>query len=424
MNYKKGLLIDYIYQSKVFFLQFLDIYQNNENKGGKIFKKIVKYNIVRRHMMITIKEVKTKKEIKDFINFPLKLYKGNNYFVPLLRSGEKDIFKSDFPFNKVCDTVFYLAYDEDKVVGRIQGIIQNPANEKWDQKRVRFTRFDAINDKEVSRALFSAVENWAKEKGMEEFVGPLGYSDLEREGLLIEGFEEMQTFEEQYNYPYYQELIEDYGFLKDVDWVENKLYSPKEKNEKLLRVSFMMLNRYGLKVIQPKSIKEFIEVYSDAFFDIIERTYARLYGTMPLNDEIVNNYIKDFKLIVRPKDIILIVDENKKVCGFALLFPSISEAVRKSKGKITLPFLIRFLRSKYHPNIIDLGLIGISPEYESRGIATVMIGLLVDYLEKEKFDHLETNLMLEDNHHILNLMKHFERVQNKRRRCFKKNIGN
>ena len=143
---------------------------------------------------------------------------------------------------------------------------------------------------------------------------------------------------------------------------------------------------------------------------------------MPLNDEIVNNYIKDFKLIVRPKDIMLIVDENKKLYGFALLFPSISEAVRKSKGRITLPFLVRFLKTKKNPKVIDLGLIGIAPEYESKGVATAMIGLLVDYLIESKFDHFETNLMLENNFHILNLMKHFDKVQNKRRRCFKKTI--
>ena len=373
--------------------------------------------------MVVIREVKTSKEIRDFNNFPLKLYKGNDYFVPMMQSGEKAIFKKNYPFNKICETVFYLAYDENnKVVGRIQGIIQTPANEKWGQSRVRFTRFDAVNDKEVSRALFSAVEKWAKAKGMTEFVGPLGYSDLEREGLLIEGFNEPQTYEEQYNYDYYQSLIEDYGFEKDVDWVEHKLYPPKEKNEKLLRVSNMMLNRFGLTIIQPKTIKSFINDYSQAFFDMIERTYSRLYGTMPLNDEIVNNYIKDFKLLVRPKDILLIIDKENKVQGFALLFASISDVVRESNGKITLPFIIRFLKVKKNPKVLDLGLIGIAPEYESRGVATAMIGLLVDYLESAGFDHLETNLMLENNHHILNLMKHFDKVQNKRRRCFKKEI--
>ena len=373
--------------------------------------------------MVKVVEVKTKKQIKDFNSFPLKLYKDNEYFVPMIQSGERDIFKKDYPFNKVCETVFYLAYDEnDNVVGRIQGIIQTPANEKWDQKRVRFTRFDSINDKEVSNALFSAVEAWAKDKGMKEFVGPLGSSVTTTKGVITEGFEEKQTFEEQYNYDYYQSLIEEFGFEKDVDWIECKLYSPKEKNEKLLRVSNLMLKRYHLRIFQAKTIKEFIRDYSQAFFDMIERTYSRLYGTMPLNDEIVNNYIKDFKLLVRAKDILLILDEENKVQGFALLFPSISDVVRKSKGKITLPFLFRFLKAKRNPKVIDLGLIGIAPEYENRGVASAMIGLLVNYLEEAGFDHLETNLMLENNFHIQNILKHFDKVQNKRRRCFKKEI--
>lgn len=372
--------------------------------------------------MLVIKKVETKKEIKDFINFPLKLYKGNEYFVPMLYSGEKQIFKSDFPFNKVCDVCFFLAYEDGKVVGRIQGIIQNPANEKWDQKRVRFTRFDCIDNQEVANKLFDAVSNWAKEKGMKEFVGPLGYSDLEREGLLIEGFDQKQTFEEQYNYDYYQRLIEGYGFEKDVDWVECQLFPPKETDERLLKVGNMMLKRYNLRIYQAKSVKELVDEYADKLFDIIEKTYARLYGTMPLNDEIVKSYVADFKLIIRAKDVMWILDENNNAAGFALMFPSISEAVRKSNGHITLPFLFRFLKAKRKPKIIDLGLIGVLPEYESKGIAAPMIGLLVDYLKTEGFDHLETNLMLENNAHILNMMKHFDKNQNKRRRCFKKEI--
>ena len=372
--------------------------------------------------MPEIREVKTKREQKDFVNFPLKLYEGNEYFVPMLYGGEFDIFKPDYPFNKVCDTVCYIAYENGRVVGRIQGIIQREANEKWGQKRVRFTRFDSVDDENVSNALFAAVEKWAKEKGIEEFVGPLGYSDLEREGLLIEGFDQFQTFEEQYNYEYYQRLIEAYGFEKDTDWIECQLYSPKESPEKIIRVSNRMLDKYELHLYQAKSIKELVDEHIEGIFELLEKTYSRLYGTMPLNDEIVSNYVKDFKLVVRPMDIMMIKDKENRTVGFSLMFPSISDAVRKSKGHITLPFLIRFLRSKKRPKVIDLGLIGILPEYESKGVVTAMIGLLIDFLQKSDLHHLETNLMLEDNHHIINLMKHFDKVQNKRRRCFKKSI--
>ncbi len=372
--------------------------------------------------MVIVKKVETKKEQREFIDFPIKLYEGNEYFVPYLRSGEKAIFKSSLPYNKVCEVAFFNAYRDGKIVGRIQGIIQTEANLKWDQKRARFTRFDVVDDAEVSKALFDAFTSWAKEKGMNEVVGPLGYSDLEREGLLIEGFEELQTFEEQYNYPYYQKLIEDYGFSKDVDWVECTLRAPKESSDKLLRVSNKMLDKYGLRIVQETSVNRLIKNYAKPLFEMIDKTYSRLYGTMPLNDEIVSSLVKDFKMILRPKDVALIMDKEDKVVGFALLFPSISDVVRKSKGRITLPFLIRFIKTKKHPKVLDLGLIGISPEYESKGVITALIGLLVEFLEKGGAEHLETNLMLENNTHILNLMKHFDHTFNKRRRCFKMDI--
>ena len=342
----------------------------------------------------------------------------------MLYGGEFDIFKPDYPFNKVCDNVCYIAYQDGKAVGRVQGIIQREANEKWDQRRVRFTRFDSIDDEAVSGALFAAVEKWAVAKGMKEFVGPLGYSDLEREGLLIEGFDQPQTFEEQYNYPYYQKLIEAYGFDKDVDWIECQLYAPKERDERLVKVSGMMLKRYGLHTYQASSIKELLDKHIEGIFNVLEKTYSRLYGTMPLNDEIIANYVKDFKLIVRPQDVMMIMDSDDQIVGFALMFPAISDAVRRSKGHLTPAFLYRFLRDKKNPRVLDLGLIGILPQYESRGVASIMIGMLLDFLiDSDTVHHLETNLMLEDNFHIQNIMKHFEKVQNKRRRCFKKAIG-
>lgn len=373
--------------------------------------------------MITVEEVLTAKQRKQFIDFPIKLYKGNKYYVPMLRSGEKLIFKADYPYNKVCDVVFYNAYKDGKIVGRIQGIIQRMANEKWGQKRIRFTRFDTIDDQEVANALFDAVIKWGKAKCMEEFVGPLGYSDLEREGLLIEGFDQPQTFEEQYNYNYYPTLIENYGFVKDVDWIENKLYLPKEKNVKMEIVSKQLMEKFGLKMVRAKNTKEFIKVYSKPVFAMLEKTYSRLYGTMPLTDEIIDMLLNDFKTIVRVKDLPQIVDKDGNVVAFAMMFPSISDAVRKSKGRITLPFIIRFLKAKKHPKVIDLGLIGVAPEYESKGVAIAMISDLLNYMEEEKLEHLETNLMLEDNAHVHNILKHFERVQNKRRRCYKFDIN-
>ena len=373
-------------------------------------------------IMITIKEVKTRKEQRAFVRFPLDLYKGNPYYVPMLYSGEFDIFKPEYPFNKVCDTICLLAYKNGKVAGRIQGIIQNDANKKWGQKRVRFTRFDSVDDTEVSSALFRSLESWAEGYGMDEIVGPLGFSDFEREGLLIEGFEEFQTYEEQYNYSYYQKLIEDYGFDKDVDWLEYQLRAAEENEEKFFKLSTKLLDRFGLTIRQAKTTRELIDKYIYDLLGIIEEAYSPLYGTVPLNRETIENYINDFKLIVRPKDVITLYDKNDNIVAAGMMFPSLSEAVRRSNGHITPAFIYRFLRDKRHPKVIDLGLIGVRPDYESKGIIAIIIGLLIDRLHNDGLEYFETNLILEDNHKMHNLLKHFDKKYTKKRRCFKKSI--
>ena len=212
--------------------------------------------------MIEIKEVKTSRQKREFLNFPLKLYKNNSYFVPPLYGDEKKIFKKNYVYLDQSEAVYYLAYLNGEVVGRISGIIQYASNEKNDEKRVRFTRFDSINNQEVANMLFNKVELWAKEKGMDTIVGPLGFSDLEREGLLIEGFDQLSTFEEQYNYEYYQKLIENYGFEKEVDWTERKLYAPKEIDPRLEKISNMMLKKYKLHFGETKNTNEFIKKYN------------------------------------------------------------------------------------------------------------------------------------------------------------------
>ncbi|MDY6367602.1 MAG: hypothetical protein SPL13_03690 [Clostridia bacterium] len=372
--------------------------------------------------MIEVKQVITKKDVKEFMNFPKRLYKGNPYYVPVLDMDEKKIFRADYVYNSTCDVVFYLAYKDGVVAGRISGIIQKAANEKWGQKRVRFTRFDSIDDQEVANALFDTVSAWAREKGMTEIVGPLGYSDLEREGMLIEGFDQLSTYEEQYNYEYYQKLVENYGFTKEVDWWEHKIYRPTEDMGKVERISNKMLEKYGLTYTQPKSIKWFLKNYVDEFFEIIDKTYTNIYGTVPFTQGMKDMMVSNFKLLARSKDICLILNEEKHVVGFAIMFPSIAKAANKSKGKLTLPFLLKILRLKRHAEVIDLGLIGVLPEYESKGVASIMMSALAKFIEREKPDHLETNLILEENAHSMNQFRRFDRVLHKKRRCFIKEL--
>lgn len=372
--------------------------------------------------MIEIKEVKTKKQQKDFLNFPLKLYKNNPYFVPPLYMDEKKIFKKNYLYLDQAEAIYFNAYLDGKMVGRISGIIQKAANNKNNEKRVRFTRFDAINNQEVACKLFNAVEMWAKVKGMDTIVGPLGFSDLEREGLLIEGFDQLSTFEEQYNYDYYQNLIENYGFVKEVDWVERKLYAPKEKDERLERLSNILLRRYHLKFAVCKNINEFIKRYADKFFDIIDETYADLYGTVPFTPSMRKLMISNFKLIVDLKNVAVIVDEEDNVVCFGICFPSLAEAIKKSNGHLTPCALFRLIKVIKHPKVLDLGLIGVLPKYQMKGVSSAIISKVMDMLTNGGIEYCETNLNLETNANIQNQWKSFDSIIHKRRRCFVKKI--
>ena len=373
--------------------------------------------------MIIVKEVQTKKQQKQFIDFPLNLYKGNQYFVPALYADEKAIFKKNYHYYKTSKAVYFLAYKDEKVVGRISAILQRSSNEKWNQKRVRFTRFDCIDDQEVANALFDAAVDFAKKENMEEIVGPLGFSDLEREGLLIEGFDYLSTFEEQYNYPYYQKLIENYGFEKEVDWLEHRLFYSDANYEKLEKVSQMLLDRFHLKFVKVKSVRWFIKKYIKQFFEIIDTTYDKIYGTVPITPEIQKSLISSFKMVVTPKHIVAIVDENDKIVAFALTFPAIGKDLQKSGGRITIPTLFKLLKTIHSLEYVDLGLVGVIPEYEMKGVASAIFAMCLRYLKNGTTKYYETNLNLEDNHHIINQWhQNFEYIQHKRRRCYVKKI--
>lgn len=372
--------------------------------------------------MIEIKEVKTKKQQREFIEFPVKLYEGNENFVPALYSDEVQLFKSSYHYYSTCEAVYYLAYQDGKVVGRISGILQKVANQKYDQKRVRFTRFDSIDNQDVANALFGAVESWAKSKGMNEVVGPLGFSDLEREGLLIHGFDQMCTFEEQYNAPYYQSLIENLGYEKEVDWTESMLYLPKEDDGTLKKLSDFIMKRYKLHFGTAKTINEWIRLYADDFFDLLDKSYENIYGTVPFTEEMKKSLISTFKLVIDLRYVSVILDENNKPVCIGLAFPSIAKAVNKCKGHLTPAGIIRVLHAIKNPKVIDLCLIGVDPKYQNSGISAVFADKLMDMLRNDNLDHAETNLNLENNVAIKNLWKRFGEVENKRRRAYVKKI--
>ena len=373
--------------------------------------------------MVNVTEVKTPRDIKEFIQFPLRLYRGCAPFVPPLYGDEKKLLASGGNTENA-ESVFFLAKREGKTVGRIQGILQRQYNARHNCKQVRFTRFDAIEDKEVSRALFAAVESWAKAKGMAELCGPLGYTDLDREGLLIEGFEENATFEEQYNYPYYASLVEDAGFEKDVDWLEFELRAPEKRNEMLARVAKRALELNKLHIADTNMSKRaYIEKYGDSFFDCLDECYSKLYGTVPLTAEQRKEIIDQFLLIVNIEFAVFICDENERVVGFGLCFPGIGDAVKKSGGRLTLPALIRLLSLAKRPKVIDLGLVAVRPEYQNAGINAVLIDGIAGMLCDGRVEKCETNLNLETNTAVIAQWKHFTTRQHKRRRSYIKTIG-
>lgn len=374
--------------------------------------------------MVNIREVKTKKDIKEFIEFPLRLYKGVWNFTPPLYADEKKLLR-DGGKPDVADSVFYLAERDGKTVGRIQGIIQKQYNEIHGTKNVRFTRFDSIDDPEVSGALFTAVSEWGKAHGMTELVGPLGYSDLDREGLLIEGFGEDSTFEEQYNYDYYPALLEKFGFEKDVDWLEFELRAPKKKNEMLERVAKRVLEMQKLHIADTRGIskKAYLDKYKADFFDCLDECYSKLYGTVPISPEMQKELIDQFLLIINKEFLVLICDENERVVAFGLCFPSINGAAKRSGGRLTPAAIVKLFSEVRHPKVIDLGLVAVRPEYQSSGVNAVILNELCNMLLMGKAEKCETNLNLETNTAVISQWKHFESRQHKRRRSYKKSIN-
>lgn len=373
--------------------------------------------------MLEIREVKTAGDIKEFIEFPLRLYKNCPYFVPPLYSDEKKLLKSGGK-TADADAVFYLAVRGGRTVGRIQGILQREYNRSHNTRQIRFTRFDCIDDIEIARALFSAVEGWGRSLGMNEICGPLGYTDLDREGLLVEGFNENSTFEEQYNYEYYGRLIETLGYEKDVDWLEYQLKSPAKRNDMLTRVALRSLELNKLHIAStdmPK--KKYIEKYRDGIFKCIDECYSHLYGTVSLSKQAQDELIAQFMLILNKEYLVLICDEKDDVVGFGLCLPGIGDAVKQSGGRLTPSTLIRLLSSVNNPKVIDLALVAVRPEYRNAGINAILIDGILDILETGRVESCETNLNLETNTAVQAQWKYFDARRHKRRRAYIKKIG-
>ena len=374
--------------------------------------------------MLEIIEVKNKRDFKKFVRFPSILYKGNPYYVPAFELDEYNLTnpKKNASFEE-SEAVYFLALRDGKVVGRIAGIISHAYNKKNNAKYARFSRFDVIDDVEVGHKLLETAENWAREKGMQYIHGPLGFNDLEREGLMIEGFDTIGSYLSAYNYPYYQNIVESYGFKPDCKWVEWRIYIPKEPNERVDKVASVVEKRYGFYEKKFTNKKELLDNYGKKFFELLDECYAHLYGTIPFNDKLVKQTIDQFMMIIDTKYVSLVFDKDDNLAGFGIGFPSLAKALNKAKGRY-LPFgFIHLLSAIMNPKSLELGLIAVKPEYQKMGVTSIIIKNMFERMrENKKLVYADCGPQLETNTAAINSLDMFEREAVRRRICYIKKL--
>lgn len=374
--------------------------------------------------MIEIKEVTTKDDLKRFVQFYYDLYRGNDCAVPFLYSDEMATLRSDKnPSFECCEAKYFLAFKDGKVVGRVAAIINRRANERWNCHQVRFGWFDFIDDQEVSTALLKAVEDWGRDKGMTEMAGPLGFIDTDREGMLIEGFDQLSTMYINYNYPYYPQHMERMGgFKKDNDYLEMKVKVPEVVPEKFSKLTEMVRKRYGLRVHKFTRHELIEEGYGHQVFHLLNATYKDLYGFSELSDAQVDKLVNDYIKIADLNLVTAIMDGDKMV-GFGITFPSFSRAMQKTRDGRFLPFgwwhMLKILKWHKTP-IVDLLLIGVLPEYRGKGANALIFDDLIRQFQAYGFEWAETGPQMETNEGVLSQWQYLEATNHRRHRCYRK----
>lgn len=378
-------------------------------------------------MAITIKKVTTKRELKRFIRFNYELYKGNPYSVPDLYDDMLNTFNrrknAAFEF---CEAEYFLAYKDGQLVGRVAAIINNRANQTWGKKEVRFGWIDFTDDAEVSEALIRTVEQWGKERGMTHIVGPLGFTDMDAEGMLVEGFDQLGTMATIYNYPYYPQHIERLGFTKDADWVEYKIYIPDAIPDKHKRISDLIQRKYNLRIKKYTSSRKIARDYGQAISELINEAYTPLYGYSALTQRQIDQYVKMYLPILDLRMVTLITDQDDQLVAVGISMPSLSEALQKSHGRL-LPFgwyyLLKALFFKRRAKMLDLLLVAVKPEYQNKGVNALLFSDLIPVYQQLGFEYAESNPELELNGKVQAQWEYFRTEQHKRRRAFIKEIG-
>lgn len=376
-------------------------------------------------MPITIKKVENRKELNMFVDFPNTLYKGNPYYVPKIFSDEiETLDPKKNPAYEFSEAALYLAYKDGKLAGRVAAIVNNRANEKWNHKEVRFGWIDFIDDREVSRALIDKVIEFGKERGMDQITGPLGFTDFDPEGMLVEGYDKLCTLALIYNYPYYPEHLEAMGFTKAVDWLEFKINVPDQVPERISRISNIVSAKYGFKVRKVTRGEVRKEGLGQKIFDAINECYGELFDFTPLTPKLINKYVDAYLGIINMDFVTVIVDSNNELVAVGITMPSITKALQKCRGKL-FPFgWYHILKSMYKASegSVELLLIAVLPEYRNQGLMAMILNDLVPIYIKHGIKFGESNAELETNTKVQDTWKSFPTEQHKRRRAYTKNI--
>ncbi|MDD2502397.1 MAG: GNAT family N-acetyltransferase [Clostridia bacterium] len=372
--------------------------------------------------MLKVLEVKTKKQLKRFIDFPYELYAGNPYWIPPLRADEISTLRWDKnPAFAYCQARYWLVYKDNQLAGRIAGIINHEAIEKWGQKYARFGWFDFIDDLGVMKLLLQQVESWAQENGLSGIQGPMGFCDLDKEGMLIDGFDEMGTFTTIYNYDYYPKFMEMLGYTKDVDWYEYIMEVPDKLGDDIIKIAEVVKDKNKLRTITFTKSKQILP-YAKAIFDLINQTYRDLYNVVPLSDEQVEFFTKQYFSVVNPDYINIVLDENDRLAAFSIGFPSLAETLQKTKGKLLPLGFIRILRALKVNNSVDMLLIAVRPDLQGKGVNSLLMKAMTEACWKNGVKVAHLNPQLEDNRRVRSQWKRFTGQQNKKRRCYYKDF--
>ena len=370
--------------------------------------------------MIEIREIQGRSALKRFVTFPERLYRNHPYYVPKLIQDELKTLSADSnPAFEYCQARYWMAYRDGEPVGRIAGIISQRYIETWGHKRVRFGWFDVVDDLEVARALLGAVEEWGRSMGAEAVHGPLGFSDMDREGMLVEGFDELDLMITNYNYPYYPAFLEQLGYAKDVDWLEILIKIPETFPENIDRISRVVLERSKLRLVVTRSRKDLLP-HVEEIFALINETYKELYSVVALSPAQVKYYTKAFFGFLEHQLVKIIVDRDNHVAAFGVAMPSLSLALQKCRGRL-FPFgFVRILRAMKTCDRLDLLLTAVRPDLQNKGINAVLINEMWQEASRRKMKYAETGPELETNEKVQSQWKHFDSRQHRRRRCFVK----